>query len=104
MCQNLKKEHQKASLDLVLIIDNSGSMGGSKIKLVKETIAYLLKELNEDDRFALIVFSSESEISIPLTKMNEEGKEKARKIVKRIRTGGGTNLKTPVVQALEILS
>lgn len=79
-------------------------MGGKKIKLVKETITFILKELTEKDRFSLIVFNQESEVVFPLSYMTEQEKNNARKAIKRIRTGGATNLRTPLVQAVELLS
>ena len=44
-------------MDIVLVIDNSGSMGGVKIKLLKNTHIYIIEELKETDRLALIVFN-----------------------------------------------
>lgn len=95
--------NKKHSLDLVLIIDNSGSMGGKKIKLVKQTIQHILQELTENDKFGLIVFNQVSEVLLPFSKMTPENKEKARKSIKYIETGGGTNLRDPLRQAMEML-
>jgi len=73
---------KRPNVDIILIIDNSGSMGGKKIKLVKETIAFLLDELKENDKFGLIVFNQVSEILIPFMKMTSDNKKEAKKIVK----------------------
>lgn len=44
----------RPSIDLICVIDRSGSMGGTKIQLVKDTLKLLLELLNEKDRLCLI--------------------------------------------------
>lgn len=45
--------------DFMFVLDTSGSMEGQKIVQAKEALKYILRNLNTDDRFALISFSSE---------------------------------------------
>lgn len=45
--------------DFLFILDTSGSMEGEKIKQAKEALKYILKNLNPDDRFGVISFSSD---------------------------------------------
>ena len=64
-------EKQKG-VDLICIVDISGSMQGEKIELVRESLQYLVKNLmNEQDNFALVVFSDSAYIIQNLTQMNE---------------------------------
>lgn len=49
---------KRPAVDLVCVIDESGSMQGAKIDLVKQTLLYVLEILNERDRLSLILFSS----------------------------------------------
>lgn len=48
----------RPNVDLVCVIDNSGSMSGYKIENVKRTLDYLLELLGDDDRLCLIIFNS----------------------------------------------
>jgi len=48
----------RTSVDLICVIDNSGSMQGEKIGLVKETINFLLETLTPSDRLSIITFNS----------------------------------------------
>jgi Mg-chelatase subunit ChlD len=45
---------KRPSIDLICVIDKSGSMSGEKMKQVKETLLYLLELLNENDRIMLV--------------------------------------------------
>ena len=48
----------RVPIDLVCVIDHSSSMAGEKIKLVKESLYYLLEIMNENDKLCLILFNN----------------------------------------------
>lgn len=60
----------RASIDLVCVIDNSGSMSGSKIENVKQTLVQLLDLMGEDDRISLVLFNSNGTRICRLMKTN----------------------------------
>ena len=60
----------RPSVDLICVIDKSGSMSGEKINLVRETLDYLLTLLNENDRISLVEFASGASRMIPLTRVS----------------------------------
>ena len=70
----------KPGIDIICVIDKSGSMQGEKIKLVKKTLKYIIDLLDENDRFCLINFSSSAKRKCPLLKVNEQNKQKFEKI------------------------
>jgi Ca-activated chloride channel family protein len=43
----------------VLVLDTSGSMAGQKIQQAKSALGYIFKNLNSEDRFSLITFSTD---------------------------------------------
>jgi len=45
-------------IDLVCVIDQSGSMQGEKIKLLKDTLAYIIEQMGVLDRLAIISFNT----------------------------------------------
>ena len=61
-------------VDLICIVDISGSMSGDKIKLVRESLKYLVNLMNEEDNFALVKFDSYAVVVNNFTKMSEENK------------------------------
>jgi Mg-chelatase subunit ChlD len=44
-------------IDLICVIDRSGSMNGTKIDYVKEALFKLLDFLHPNDRLSLIIFN-----------------------------------------------
>lgn len=51
-----KLEESRPSIDLICVIDRSGSMAGKKIELVKDALRQLLEMLNDNDRVSLVIF------------------------------------------------
>lgn len=45
--------------DFVFVLDTSGSMSGNKIEQAKDATRFIFQNLNSDDRFSLITFSTE---------------------------------------------
>ncbi|ETO30587.1 hypothetical protein RFI_06533 [Reticulomyxa filosa] len=62
-------------------------MEGERIKLVKVTMEFVIKNLESNDRFGY-----SSRVIIELTKMDAEGKKKALSAVERIKADGSTAL------------
>lgn len=45
-------------IDLICVVDQSGSMGGPKIALLRDTLNYIIDQMGALDRFALISFET----------------------------------------------
>ncbi len=43
---------RREPVNVALVLDRSGSMGGQKIQLARQAVDYALKLLREDDRFS----------------------------------------------------
>jgi uncharacterized protein with von Willebrand factor type A (vWA) domain len=49
----------RVPIDLVCVVDQSGSMAGQKMRLLKETLVYIAEQLNEFDRLAIVSFDTQ---------------------------------------------
>ncbi len=79
--------------DLVLVLDRSGSMSGEKIDQAKSALAFILRNLNPDDRFAVVWFSDFVEgFQTGLTAVTPEAIERAVASVSLVDATGGTNI------------
>ena len=86
----MEEDNTRAQVDLVAVIDRSGSMSGDKINLVKETLLFVLTQLTAKDRLCLIVYDDEVESVFELTYVTEEGRSylrsKINSVTVRVRT------------------
>lgn len=85
-------DDDRKPVDIVVVLDASGSMSGSKLDLCKKTIQFLMGELSASDRLGLVTYDTRVKTEFPLMKMDEQGKEKIEIILKKINAGSRTNL------------
>ena len=97
--------------DLVLVMDNSGSMGQAitgtsdvKMDKVQEAASAALSRLTDGDRVAVISFGNNARVMVPLTTCNTGGKRLAEDSIYAISAGGGTAFSTGLGAALNMLS
>jgi Ca-activated chloride channel homolog len=103
MSPQVEAAKKRVPRDLVLVLDTSGSMSDVKMSQAKKALKLLLENLNTNDRFSVIAFSSTvrhyEEQLIPAT---FEQVEKAKKWVEDLRPGGGTAIQPALDAALDL--
>ena len=87
-------------LNLVFVIDKSGSMSGDKMAWVKESFDVFLGRVRDKDFVSVVAFDSTASVVFPSTQMREK-REEFRRAVKRIEAGGGTDLSAGAVLGYE---
>ena len=83
---------QRSGVDIICVIDVSGSMSGPKLELVQKTLLFMVKRLSDTDRVSIITFSDDAKTLSNLLVVNESGKEKLSKIIGSMRIEGGTEI------------
>ena len=58
ICSFLTEGGTRTNADIICVIDQSGSMMGQKIALVRETMKYVLNLLTPNDRLSVIVYEN----------------------------------------------
>jgi len=84
------------AINIVLLIDTSGSMEGDSITAVKKTISILIEKLSDGDTITLIGFGSESKIIISNVTIDYSNKNTIIQEVDKLVAEGGTNLESAI--------
>uniref|UniRef100_A0A1D1Z716 Uncharacterized protein sll0103 n=2 Tax=Anthurium amnicola TaxID=1678845 RepID=A0A1D1Z716_9ARAE len=82
----------RAPVDLVTVLDVSGSMAGTKLALLKRAMGFVIQNLGPSDRLSVVAFSSTARRLFHLRRMSESGRQQALQAVNSLVSSGGTNI------------
>ena len=90
-------------VDLVFVIDVSGSMSGTKIAQTREALETIINQLRDTDRFTMLTFSNNvrywREDLVSASEYRLEGVEFAQSLL----ANGGTNFNAGLLDGIEVL-
>ena len=86
--------------DVMVVLDQSGSMEGEKFHQAQEALRYILDHLNDDDRFNIIAFSTGTRAYANRLRPAEEASE-AKRWVDRLSAQGSTDINRALLEALD---
>lgn len=90
-------------IDLICVIDTSGSMSGNKISLVHQTMTYLISIMQPYDRLCLIQFENAATRLTGLHLVTPSNKALFEQSVLRLTANGGTNIQAGLEMALDVV-
>jgi Mg-chelatase subunit ChlD len=101
---DILEEMPRKPLDVVLVLDKSGSMESTdyppdRITAAKEAAKIFVSQIKEDDRVAVVSFSSSTSTVVSFTSDKDSAKSK----IGGISTGGGTAVGEGIITALDVL-
>ena len=96
-------ERDGRPVDLVIVLDRSGSMGGQKIAHAKEAALNLLGKLSKRDRLALVSYSAGVQRHADLLPMSATNRMLLASAIGGITANGGTNLGAGLKNGIDIL-
>lgn len=98
-----EQESDRAPIDLICVIDHSGSMAGEKINLVRKTLKSLLEFTNQYDRISLVSFDDRAEQLTPLLRNTPHNLEFFESKINSLRERGGTDINAGMQLAFNII-
>jgi len=84
------EQSERTPVNIAIVIDKSGSMGGNKIEQAKEAAIMAVERLNEDDYVSIITYSDRVDVLIPSTRVTNY--TQLRHQIRSIRANGRTAL------------
>jgi Ca-activated chloride channel family protein len=94
-------ETEVVARDIVLVLDVSGSMQGEKIEQARDAVDFVIDQLNPDDRFNIVSFSTGVHLwSGEMQPVTEEAVEEAHAWVAWLDAGGSTDINRALLEAL----
>jgi uncharacterized protein YegL len=94
----------RPGVDIVFVIDISGSMMGPKLELVKKTLEFMISKLSNKDRVSLVTFNNTTTKLLPLICANDPNKAAITRIIENIKAYGGTEIVQGLDMGLKILA
>ena len=86
----LPTRHDRAPVNIAIVIDKSGSMGGDKIAKAKDAAIMAIDRLNCNDIISVVTYDSRVTVLVPATKVAD--KEMIFRRIRDISAGGSTAL------------
>ncbi len=86
----LTRKRDRTPVNVVLVLDKSGSMSGQKIARAKQAAISALGRLNANDIVSVVTYDSTVHVLVPATKLSDIGRIRNR--IQSIEANGSTAL------------
>ncbi len=86
----ISRHKERMPVNIALVIDKSGSMGGSKIEQAKQGAITAINRLGSLDIISIITYDTEVKVLLPSTKLTN--KQEVINMIRSIQAGGSTAL------------
>src|SRR5262252_7618333 len=99
----VSNEAKPAAKDVVFVVDTSGSMAGAKLQQAQKALRFCVENLNADDRFEIVRFSTEAEpLFRELVPADADHRKRANGFIEDFKPIGGTAIADALQSALKV--
>src|SRR4051812_43712717 len=98
-------ETKPAPKDVVFVVDTSGSMAGAKLQQAQKALRFCVENLNAEDRFEIVRFSTEAEpLFNSLVAADADHRKRANEFIDNFKPIGGTAIADALQAGLKVRS
>jgi uncharacterized protein YegL len=94
----------RSGLDLVAVLDVSGSMQGEKIDKMKTAMKFVVKKLSSIDRLSIVTFMDTATRICPLRQVTDASQPELLGLIDALNPGGNTNITDGLQTGLKVLA
>ncbi len=88
--QKAPKKNDRTPLNLSLVLDRSGSMGGDKIKYAREACKFVVDNLEPNDNLSIVIYDDQVDVLSASAPVKD--KAALKKLIESVHDRGSTNL------------
>lgn len=78
-------------LNLVAVVDKSGSMDGEPLERVRKSLTQIVGQMRPEDQISVVLYGATSHVHLPSTRI-ADGRDAALKAIAAIESAGSTNM------------
>ena len=93
---------QRAPINLVAVIDKSGSMKGTPLARVKKALAALLQSLQPTDQLSIVLYGDRSYVHLSPTSAERKNLPLIEQSIRQISSSGSTNMEEGLEVGIEL--
>jgi len=96
-------EAERQPMDIVCVLDVSGSMRGDKISQVQNAVRFVIEQAQPCDRVGIITFNDTATKVLRLRRMDAQGQSDATVAALRLTARGGTSIASGLDMAIRMM-
>lgn len=94
------KTFKREKLNLVAVVDTSGSMSGEPHRLVRESLKAVVDQLGPQDQLSIVLYDSQAHVALPPTKLKNKGAIQTG--IEAITSGGSTAMEAGLALGFDV--
>jgi Ca-activated chloride channel homolog len=83
---------KREPLNLVAVVDKSGSMDGEPLELVRKSLLQVLSQLGPADQLSIVLYGDRSHVHLQPTRVSDMNRDRVAEAIRAIESEGSTNM------------